>query len=82
MNRIEFREERCKGCLLCMAVCPKEIITISPRFNRSGYKVVEILPENLGSCTYCTACALVCPDCAILINIGKKKKKEVSVDDQ
>jgi 2-oxoglutarate ferredoxin oxidoreductase subunit delta len=31
MSRITFIEERCKGCLLCASVCPKQIIRQSAR---------------------------------------------------
>lgn len=72
---IEFREDRCKGCSLCMTVCPKQIITMSPRFNTSGYKVVEVLEEHLDQCTSCAACALICPDCAVLLGPRKRRKK-------
>lgn len=78
MKNIEFREDRCKGCLLCITVCPKEIITVSPRFNKSGYKVVEVTAENQDVCTRCTACVMVCPDCAILVQPKKKKKGETA----
>ena len=73
---IEFREDRCKGCALCMTVCPMEIITMSPRFNKSGYKVVEVTDEMLESCTSCAACALICPDYAISVWRSPKKAKK------
>ena len=76
MKVIEFREDRCKGCSLCMTVCPKQIITMSPRFNKSGYKVVEVLDETLEKCTSCAASALICPDYAI--RVFKKRKAKVA----
>ena len=77
---IEFREERCKGCALCMTVCPKEIITMSSRFNTSGYKVVEVRDEVVEECTSCAACALICPDYAVSVwrKPAKTKKGETS----
>lgn len=80
MKVIEFREDRCKGCCLCMTVCPKEIITLSTRFNKSGYKVVEVLAENLDQCTSCAACALMCPDYAVLLGPKQRRKKKEAVD--
>ncbi len=73
MARVEFLEERCKGCLLCTAICPKGIIGQSSRFNRKGYKVVEITEENMKKCIGCASCALVCPDCIITVYREKKK---------
>ena len=42
MSRIEIREERCKGCLLCTQVCPQTILVQLSRFNAQGYKVVKM----------------------------------------
>lgn len=80
MRSVSFREDRCKGCSLCMTVCPKEIITMSPRFNASGYKVVEVCDEVMEECTSCAACALICPDYAISVwrNPDKAKKGETA----
>lgn len=72
MGRVEFLEERCKGCLLCTTVCPKNIIEQTSRFNRQGYKVVEVTPENMKKCIGCASCALVCPDCVITVYREKK----------
>jgi 2-oxoglutarate ferredoxin oxidoreductase subunit delta len=76
MSRTEFREERCKGCLLCTLVCPEEIIVQSDRFNAQGYKVVEVPKENADKCTGCAACAQICPDGAITVFRTKGKRKK------
>lgn len=70
MSRVVFDEERCKGCLMCTTVCPRSIIVQSQRFNRLGYKVVEVI--EMDKCTACTSCALICPDCAISVIRTKK----------
>lgn len=75
MARVEFKDERCKGCLLCTTVCPKEIICQSSRFNKQGYKVAEVKEEDMEQCTGCTSCALICPDLAITVYREKKEKK-------
>ena len=54
--------DRCKGCALCTAVCPRGILRMRrDRFNARGYRPVE-LADPEGSCTGCALCALVCPD--------------------
>ena len=73
MSRIVFIEERCKGCLLCAAVCPKNIIRQSERMNRHGYRVAET-GENAEACTGCSGCAIMCPDVAIRVFKTKKMK--------
>ena len=71
MSRIVFLEERCKGCGLCVAVCPAHIIRPSGRFNRQGYEVME----TEGRCTGCASCAFMCPDVAIRVFKSKKTEK-------
>ncbi len=75
MARVEFRDERCKGCLLCTTVCPKEIICQSARFNKQGYKVAEVKEDDMDKCTGCASCALICPDLAITVYREKKEGK-------
>ena len=73
MSRIVFIEERCKGCLLCAAVCPQNIIRQSKRMNRQGYQVAETV-EDTDACTGCASCAIICPDVAIRVFKTKKVK--------
>ena len=74
MSRIEVREDRCKGCLLCTTVCPVEIIAQSERFNAQGYKVIEV--KAMDSCTGCASCARMCPDMCITVYKTAKAAKE------
>jgi len=62
-GRIEIDQERCKGCGLCVAVCPEKILRLSESFNRQGQHFAECFDQ--GRCTACTSCAVMCPDCAI-----------------
>jgi len=64
--RITVDEERCKGCGLCVAVCPKKIIVLSPaRINAKGYYPAQVIDAAL--CTGCAFCATMCPDTAIIV---------------
>ena len=80
MSRIEFFEERCKGCMLCTLVCPKELIVSSERFNTMGYKVVEVDKNKMDQCTGCASCAKMCPDYVITVYKTVKPKKESGND--
>ena len=73
MSRVEIREERCKGCLLCTTVCPEEILRLSGRMNSNGYKVVHLPETHEASCKGCSFCAEICPDCAITVFRTKKR---------
>ena len=63
MARTAIREERCKGCGLCIAACPKSILAFSDRFNPSGYHPVHNVKQE--DCTGCAICGRACPDVAI-----------------
>jgi 2-oxoglutarate ferredoxin oxidoreductase subunit delta len=65
MAKIKFREMRCKGCGLCVTACPKELLSISDRINRSGYPVAQI--NDMDACTSCALCAEMCPDVVITV---------------
>jgi len=58
-GRIIIDTERCKGCGLCITVCPSDSIAVSPESNRAGYFPARA--KNTG-CTACTCCAIVCPE--------------------
>lgn len=65
MAKIEFREERCKGCGLCVMACPKNLISVDSKINRSGYHVACIGEQE--RCTGCSLCAEMCPDMVITV---------------
>lgn len=62
--RIDF--ERCKGCGLCVAFCPRSVLAMTQALNNRGNHVVEVTAES--ACTGCRNCARVCPDVAIAID--------------
>ncbi|MCB2189518.1 MAG: ferredoxin family protein [Deltaproteobacteria bacterium] len=65
-GKITIDRERCKGCQLCIAVCPKKQIKVSGDLNAKGYYPAEFCEgEDQEGCTGCSLCALVCPDVAI-----------------
>lgn len=63
--RLRIDRDRCKGCGLCVAFCPREVFTMSRALNKRGNHVVDVASESL--CTGCRNCARVCPDVAIAI---------------
>ncbi len=58
-------KERCKGCGLCITVCPKKVLEISDQVNIKGYfPAYQAQAEN---CICCSVCCMMCPDVAITI---------------
>ncbi len=66
---ITIDRELCKGCYLCISVCPNQLITVSERLNQKGYYPAEFSESGDQNedphCTGCAMCALICPDVAI-----------------
>ncbi len=62
---IHIAEHRCKGCDLCIPVCPVDIIEKADpqHVNEMGWRPVQV--SNMGRCVACALCAVVCPDLAI-----------------
>lgn len=58
--RIEINREWCKGCGICVAFCPHEVLGLDEED-----KAVVCRPEN---CNLCRMCELRCPDLAIEIS--------------
>ena len=58
-GKIVIDTERCKGCGLCVTVCPRQSIVISQESNQNGYFPAQA--KNV-DCTGCSQCAIVCPE--------------------
>lgn len=62
---IEVNQIYCKGCGLCVSVCPKEAMALDQEhLTPKGYHPVTLISEE---CTGCGVCAVVCPDSAIKV---------------
>ena len=62
---IEILEEECKGCALCVDVCPQDLLYLSDHINPRGHRYVQQLdPEK---CTGCSLCYIQCPSSAIVV---------------
>ena len=51
--------ERCKGCGICAAFCPKQVLELSE------IEKIEAVHET--NCIKCGQCELRCPDYAIFV---------------
>jgi 2-oxoglutarate ferredoxin oxidoreductase subunit delta len=60
--------ERCKGCEVCIPVCPADVIAMSAKVNGKGYNYMEQIAPD---CTGCSNCAVVCPDGVITVYRAK-----------
>ncbi len=64
-GKVTIDEVICKGCGLCVSVCPKKVLALSAeKINAAGYNPAELTGEG---CIACASCAKMCPDCAITV---------------
>lgn len=64
--KVTINEERCKGCGLCVNVCPKKVLVIAKdRLNAKGYHPAAA--DDQTNCISCAMCAMMCPDVAIKV---------------
>ena len=68
-NKLTFKTDNCKGCGLCVDVCPKQVLALAEeQINKKGHHpVVAVKPE---ACIGCAFCATMCPDCIIKVEKG------------
>jgi len=59
MPKVLLDTEKCKGCGYCINVCPKKVIRFGDKFNKEGYKFIQIDETN---CIGCGSCHTICPD--------------------
>ncbi|GAB6156115.1 ferredoxin family protein [Desulfosporosinus burensis] len=70
MLKVEFDEDRCKGCELCAEACPKNIVIMADYLNAMGFHPATVLKQE--ECISCGFCARMCPDVAITVRKEEK----------
>jgi len=64
MPHVSFREDRCKGCGLCVEACPRKIVLLrKDRLNAKGFHPAGV--DDMDRCIGCAFCAMMCPDLVI-----------------
>ncbi len=64
-STITIKSERCKGCGICAAFCPKQVLAID------ALGKIQVVKGD--ACIACGQCELRCPDYAIFV-----EKKEAA----
>lgn len=65
MPKVLIESDRCKGCELCGAACPQQILAMSKEINKKGYFFARVTDQT--RCIGCRLCAISCPDVAIAV---------------
>jgi NAD-dependent dihydropyrimidine dehydrogenase PreA subunit len=58
-GRVEISRDECKGCQLCISVCPVHVLELGEGLNRQGYR--PAVYKGAG-CTGCGFCFYACPE--------------------
>ncbi|MBM4266344.1 MAG: 4Fe-4S dicluster domain-containing protein [Deltaproteobacteria bacterium] len=58
VGTVVIEVDACKGCELCIPVCPPGVLSMSPSVNAIGFRY----PILRDGCTGCELCAEICPD--------------------
>ncbi len=63
---LDIAADRCKGCGLCVAICPKHVLALESSYvNEHGYHPIRL--TDAAACTSCALCARICPDTAFTV---------------
>ncbi len=57
-------QELCKGCYICIDICPRGVYSTSDKLNAKGVPIPE---ADSSKCIKCKLCTLMCPDQVISI---------------
>jgi len=70
MNDVVLDGNYCKGCDICISVCPQKIFAKSKKRNPLGAAIPDVTHKE--KCTGCGLCERMCPDGAISVERGTK----------
>jgi 2-oxoglutarate ferredoxin oxidoreductase subunit delta len=66
MAKVSVSTVFCKGCGLCVDICPEHIMALDMHtITAKGYHPAVCIDQP--ACTGCISCATICPDVAITI---------------
>lgn len=57
--KVVVNEDECKGCSLCVAICPEQVLSLQKHFNSMGFHPAGYSGEG---CTGCGQCFYQCPE--------------------
>ena len=66
-HRLDITEAWCKGCDICVKMCPERCLRLDPR------GIAEL--ANPAACTGCRVCEWLCPDFAIRVMENDRRKQ-------
>ena len=65
IGAVVIDKEGCKGCGICVDICPEDVLALNKNVNSRGYHYSYM--ENPEACIGCSNCGVVCPDTCITV---------------
>ena len=72
IGTVKILVDACKGCELCIPVCPPGVLVMSTARNAIGFRY----PELRDGCTGCELCAEICPDYCFEVYRGRAGRED------
>jgi 2-oxoglutarate ferredoxin oxidoreductase subunit delta len=70
--KLVVNETWCKGCRICVDLCPTKTLSMAEAPDRWEGVIVKV--TNMDACNGCGICEVECPDFAISVYAPEKKK--------
>jgi len=67
--RVRILTQYCKGCGLCVSVCPAGVLALADEVNKDGIRVATV--RQPAQCKGCGRCYLMCPDAAVEVEAAQ-----------
>ncbi len=64
-RQIVINPKLCKGCGICISICPQKVLDKSKKVDNRGYVLPIVI--DLDACRVCRLCEIECPDFAISV---------------
>jgi 2-oxoglutarate ferredoxin oxidoreductase subunit delta len=64
-TEILIDERYCKGCYLCIQVCPQKVLARGEIRSRAGYPMPQV--ADIEKCSTCLLCEMTCPDLSLTV---------------
>ncbi len=71
-QKITIDPNFCKGCHICIAQCPKDVLKVSQNRSVNGYLMP--MATRVDACIACMMCEMICPDLAITVEEVENEK--------
>jgi 2-oxoglutarate ferredoxin oxidoreductase subunit delta len=70
--KLSIDSNQCKGCGICVVMCPWEVLARVDELSEKGYPRVTVVEAE--RCIACGRCSALCPDFAISVEVESMRE--------